>query len=257
MKVFDAYSEYYDLLYKDKDYDSETEYIEKFIKKYNPDAKTILDLGCGTGRHDFIFAERGYRVTGVELSEQMIENANKKLKSSGIIFENLEFVKGDIKEIMLNEEYDIIVSLFHVMSYQTKNADIKKTLKTVKRHLKSDGVFIFDFWYGPAVLTIRPESRIKRLESKEYLIERAAQPVLKINENVVDVNYKVKIKEISNGNNSEIIETHSMRYFFLPEINLFLDDNEMNLIHYEEWMTSNELTENSWSVLAIANNKII
>ncbi|MEO8209039.1 MAG: class I SAM-dependent methyltransferase [bacterium] len=254
MKVFASYAKYYDLLYKDKDYKSEADYIEKFIKQYKPDSKKILDLGCGTGRHASIFAERGYNVTGVELSGYMIENAEKYLKNNDTISKNLRFVQGDIKDIKLNEKFDIVMLLFHVMSYQTKNEQIRQTLKTVKEHTKPDGVFIFDFWYGPAVLAQRPESRLKKLESKDIVIERFAKPVMHINENTVDVNYQVLISEKSDGSKSEILETHKMRYFFLPEIKLLFDFYEMKLDHIEEWMTSNELSEKSWSALAIATN---
>ncbi|MDQ3020510.1 MAG: class I SAM-dependent methyltransferase [Bacteroidota bacterium] len=255
MKVFASYAKYYDLLYKDKDYKSEADYIEKFIKKYKPDSKKILDLGCGTGRHAAIFAKRGFNVTGVELSEHMIEIAQIHLKNNDTLSENLKFVQGDIKNIKLNEKFDIVMLLFHVMSYQTKNEDIKQTLKTVKEHIKPDGIFIFDFWYGPAVLAQKPESRLKKLESEDIVIERFAMPVMYINENSVDVNYKILIKEKSDGSVSEINETHKMRYFFLPEIELFFSDFELKLNYCEEWMTSNELSEKSWSALAIASLK--
>ncbi len=254
MKVFDAYAGYYNLLYKDKNYNSEAEYIDKLIKKYKPGARKILDLGCGTGKHDFIFAEKGYDVTGVELSEKMLRSAEENLKSHSSVPEKLKFIQGDIKEVRSSEKFDVIVSLFHVMSYQTKNEDVQQTLETVREHLDKDGIFIFDFWYGPAVLTVKPEPRVKNLESENLFVERFAEPVLKINENVVDVNYKVKIMQKPEGPDNVINETHSMRYFFIPEMSLFLNHAGMRIKHYEEWMTSEELSEKSWSALIVAGN---
>ena len=66
--VFAKYSEYYDLIYTDKDYQKEVDYIDQLIQKYHPKAKTILDLGCGTGVHANLLAAKGYRVMGIDLS---------------------------------------------------------------------------------------------------------------------------------------------------------------------------------------------
>jgi len=254
-KVFDMYAKYYDLLYKDKDYLEEAEYVQKFIKLFNPSAKNILDLGCGTGKHDIIFAEKGFNVTGVELSEKMIESANENRDLKNSLYPTLRFCQGDIRNILLDEKFDVIISLFHVMSYQKTNEDLVSTIKTVKEHLKNDGIFLFDFWYGPAVLSERPEVRIKKLEDEEILVERFAEPSLRINENIVDVNYRVCITEKINGLTSEIKETHSMRYLFIPEINLILKEANMELITYEEWMTGKTPDDRSWSAFAAARNK--
>ena len=51
MKVFEEYSKYYDLLYQDKDYEGEVEYIIDLIEKYAPKTASVLELGCGTGKH--------------------------------------------------------------------------------------------------------------------------------------------------------------------------------------------------------------
>ena len=72
MATFGNYSRYYNLLYKDKDYNGEVGFIHKLIQKYSPDAQNILDLGCGTGRHDALLAEKGYAMTGVDMSEEML-----------------------------------------------------------------------------------------------------------------------------------------------------------------------------------------
>jgi hypothetical protein len=81
MSVFGNYARYYDLLNKDKDYEKEADYVHGLIQRYAPGSKTILDLGCGTGRHDFLLAEKGYSVTGIDMSEQMLSIANDPLSS--------------------------------------------------------------------------------------------------------------------------------------------------------------------------------
>jgi hypothetical protein len=90
--------------------------------------------------------------------------------------------------------------------------------KTAAKHLKQNGVFIFDFWYGPGVLTDPPSVRQKRLENKDIEVLRIAEPTMYPNENVVDVNYCVQIKQKGSGKVSELNETHKMRYLFIPEI---------------------------------------
>ncbi|MDY0130988.1 MAG: methyltransferase domain-containing protein, partial [Methanosarcina vacuolata] len=70
MNVFGDYSKYYNLLYKDKEYSKEVEYVVNLINKYNPNSKTILDLGCGTGRHDELFAKYGYSVCGIDIRDR-------------------------------------------------------------------------------------------------------------------------------------------------------------------------------------------
>ncbi|HMS64412.1 MAG TPA: class I SAM-dependent methyltransferase [Ignavibacteria bacterium] len=253
-KVFNLYAKYYDLLYKDKDYFGESLYISKLIERFRPNSKSILDLGCGTGRHDIIFAENGFQVTGVELSERMIEQANFNKSKAGFI-SDLNFIHHDIRNLKLNKKFDIVISLFHVISYQSSNSDLKKAILTAKEHLKEDGLFIFDFWYGPAVLTERPEKRFKLLEDEEIKVERFADPVLRINDNIVDVNYTVNIFDKAKMIQNEIQETHSMRYLFIPEIKILLDEMNMGVIHFEEWMTSEIPDENSWSALVIAGNR--
>ncbi len=86
MNTFGDYSKYYNLLYKDKEYSKEVDYVSNLIKKYSPEAKTILDLGCGTGRHDELFIKHGFSVWGVDISEKMLEEANKLAENDKLCF---------------------------------------------------------------------------------------------------------------------------------------------------------------------------
>ena len=74
-EIFNAYAEYYDLLYSNKDYSSEAQYIDSLIKKTSSKANSILELGCGTGAHAEYLARMGYTVHGVDVSPAMISKA--------------------------------------------------------------------------------------------------------------------------------------------------------------------------------------
>lgn len=78
MTPFGAYSRYYDLLYATKDYAKEAAYISGIVKRHGPGARTLLDLGCGTGVHSCAFARAGYQVVGVDRSETMLERARER-----------------------------------------------------------------------------------------------------------------------------------------------------------------------------------
>ena len=129
-QVFERYSEYYDLLYRDKDYEAEADYVARTLRSVSSHARQLLDFGSGTGRHGRLLARRGFDVFGVERSESMVTAARSApplpSQSGGGSF---DCVKGDIKTIELGSVFDAVVSLFHVVSYQTRNSDLPGVLR--------------------------------------------------------------------------------------------------------------------------------
>jgi SAM-dependent methyltransferase len=229
MNIFEDYSNYYDLLYKDKNYNSEVDYVDILIKENHPQANTLLDLGCGTGRHNILFEEKGYKTIGVDLSYDMIKKAKELNKSA--------FIQGDIRNIKLNQQFDVIVSLFHVMSYQTSNDDIAAVFQTAKNHLNSDGLFIFDCWYGPAILNEQPVTRVKRMEDEKIYVTRLSESTLHANTNLVDVSFEVFIEDKGTKITKKLNELHHMRYLFFSEIVQYAKQVGFEIIAFEEWLT--------------------
>jgi SAM-dependent methyltransferase len=253
MAIFGNYSRYYDLLYRDKDYIGEAKFIHQLIQNHAPQAKSILELGCGTGNHAMLLAKEGYSVHGIDLSEEMLQQARDRLSQFyPDLASKIKISQGDIRQTRLNQKFDVVLSLFHVISYQTTNEDLLAAFNTVKEHLKSGGVFIFDLWYGPAVLTEHPTVRVKRLENEEILVTRIAEPVIHPNKNLVDVNYQVFIQNKNTDAIEEFQETHRMRYLFQPEINLLLNEIGLKLVSSGEWMTDSESGLNTWGVYCVA-----
>ena len=252
MSVFNEYARYYDLLYRDKDYTGETDYVHNLIQKQCPGARTILNLGCGSGRHDRCLVDRGYAVTGVDISEEMLAAARNSAAGN----DSLHYVQGDARSVRLEETFDAVISLFHVMSYQTTNQDLLVAFATAHSHLKPGGTFIFDCWYGPGVLTDPPTIRLKELEDETITVTRIAQPVVHPNKNVVDVNYRVFLRDKESGAVREIVETHRMRYLFQPEVDLMLTMSGFEPQTSEEWLTSAPLTLSSWNALFTARKPV-
>src|SRR5690606_31057171 len=149
--TFNAYAAYYDLLYADKYYLGESVWVHGLIQDLRPGSRSLLELGCGTGGHALHLARQGYAGTGIDLSERMVAlasaNAGREQWPTAPTFET-----ADLRGYRSGRTYDVVVSLFHVMSYQVSNDDIRAAMATAAAHLSPGGLFIFDCWYGPGVL---------------------------------------------------------------------------------------------------------
>ena len=260
MNVFGTYSQYYDILYRDKDYDGEVQFVTELIKKYSPNANNLLELGCGTGIHAEKLAAKGYRVRGVDLSSEMLRCAEDRLPTlPEAVAKRLSFSCGDICRFRHSGEgystFDVVLSLFHVISYQTTNENLLAAFRTAKAHLKHNGLFIFDCWYGPAVLKDPPVVRVKRMEEDDVIVMRIAEPTMYPNENCVDVHYTVLIRDKKTNKVEEINEVHRIRYLFKPEIEQLLALSELSLINSQELLSGKELDFNTWTGFFLAKNE--
>lgn len=254
MDVFQDYASFYDFLYADKDYLKECEFIKEIIEKYSEiPVNSLLDLGCGTGTHTLHFANMGYKVTGVDISEKMLNIANKKIKEKN---NKINFFRQDIRHLVLKQQFDAAVAMFAVMGYQITNEDFEATIESVNRHLKAGGLFIFDVWFGPAVLIEKPDTRIKIINFEQGKIIRIAYPELDYLNNKVTINYR--IFELGNNNTiNEFLEKHEMRYFFIKELEFILNKNKFNVINICPFMKINEkVNENCWNISIICRKKL-
>lgn len=238
--AFSDYSNYYDLLYQDKNYLEEVEYIDKLLKKYHCQGINLLELGSGTGKHGILLGQRGYQVTGIERSQSMLEKV--------ITTDSFCCHQGDIAEIDLEQQFDAAIALFHVISYQTSNDLIQNVFSNTYKHLKPNGLFIFDVWYSPTVYYQRTEVRVKRVSNPDIDIIRLAEPINYPNENRVDVNYTLIIKNNLTTQIKIINECHSMRHFSIPEIQLIANITGFEYVTAQTFLKSTVPSEKDWSI---------
>lgn len=132
-------SEFYHILYKDRDYTEAEEFINTLITHLNPPKSALLhDLACGKGRHSIQLNKLGYNVEGSDYSANSIKHAKE--------FENerLYFFKHDMRE-SLPRKYDFIFNLFTSFGYFDTDEEHFETIGHIHHGLKKDGLFIFDY----------------------------------------------------------------------------------------------------------------
>jgi SAM-dependent methyltransferase len=256
MKLFDAYARYYDLLYTDKDYRGEATFVDRLLRQHGSRGGQLLELGCGTGKHAIELARRGWQVVGVDRSEEMVVQAkNRNFNSEETIQKAISFQVGDVRTVRVDQQFDSVISLFHVLSYQTTNADLQAEIATAATHLRSGGLFLFDFWYGPAVLTNLPAVRVKRIEDDDLEVTRIAEPELRTEVNQVTVNYHIFLRNRKTAEVSEVREAHHMRYLFLPELEMVLTACGFKLLTTGSWLSDRPASRDTWYVHAVARKR--
>ena len=128
---------YYDRLYEQIDYKTNSVKLHEFIQKYKKSAGiTLLDVACGTGTHIMHLMD-AYEAMGLDLSEPMLEVARQKCP-------NIKFVQGNMISFNLGTKFDVVTCLFGSIGYLTKEEDLEKAINTFSEHTKQGGVVIIE-----------------------------------------------------------------------------------------------------------------
>jgi SAM-dependent methyltransferase len=246
------HAESYDLFYQGKAYREEAEYASGLIKARCPDARTLFDLGCGTGMRTLEFARLKYDVCGVDQSSSMLASACQHLTEASDIYPaNVQFQIGDITTFQAQSRRDAIVSLFHVFSYLTTVEALNQAVACAFSNLTAGGVLLFDYWHGPGVLNDPPEVRTKTVENADLRVERMTVPQHLANEHLVKLT--VSLRVIKTGVfPQESQELYTMRYWFPEELEeAFMRAGFHDVSHYS-WMGHSAPEPESWQACTVA-----
>ena len=162
--VFSASAHLYDAIYRAfKDYAGEATAIATLVRAAHPNARTILDVGCGTGEHALhLRTSHGFEVDGLELDPGLLAIAREKLP-------NARFFEADMAGFDVGHRYDVVLCLFSSIGYLKTLDRVTTALRCFREHLAKGGVVVVEPWFAPGVLNEGPGSTTEsktRAESK-------------------------------------------------------------------------------------------
>jgi ubiquinone/menaquinone biosynthesis C-methylase UbiE len=139
--MFTESAAFYDLLYKFLDYEEAVRRIEAILAREAPDAETLLDVACGTGRHLELLRER-YRVEGLDINPVMLATARDRCPG-------VEFHEADMADFSLEHRFDAITCLFSAIAYVRTEEPMRAATLAMRRHLNPGGVLLVEPWFTP------------------------------------------------------------------------------------------------------------
>ncbi|SEM22157.1 Methyltransferase domain-containing protein [Chitinophaga rupis] len=161
-------SPYYHVLYSNRDEKEAAMFIDKLLAYLQPPADALmLDVACGRGRHAKYLADKGFTVTGIDLSIDSI-NAAKKLEN-----DHLSFFQHDMRLPFRINYFDVVFNFFTSFGYFDTQRDNDNALRTFKNALKHGGRLVLDYLNSPYVAAHLVPSEVKELEGVVFDIKRA------------------------------------------------------------------------------------
>jgi len=160
-------SPYYHRLYQYRDKEEARQFIDRLLEALQPTpGARVMDLACGKGRYSRYLADKGFEVTGIDLSTRSIEYARQ--------FENerLSFYTHDMRHLFRVNYYDCVFNFFTSFGYFESEKDDLRTLRNVTRGLKAGGIFVLDFFNAQYVIDNLTGSETKQVEGIRFEIDK-------------------------------------------------------------------------------------
>lgn len=241
------HAELYDLFYAEKPYEAEAAFVDQCLREYSVGpTQRLLEIACGTGTHALQLAQRGYQIVATDYSPDMIERARQKTA-------HVEFFPQDMTQLdVAGAPFDAVYCMFDAIGYVVTNEALEKVFQGVHKHLRSDGLFVFEFWHAGAMLRHYDPVRIRRWPRSDGLILRLSETALDVAKQLSRVTYSI-YELNSNGTYSTLTETHVNRYFLLQEMAHWLNSTGFALVKWFAGFTNDEIiTDETWHIVAVA-----
>lgn len=145
--AYKALAGIYDLLMENIDYQQWADYIHRLLEKNHCSGKRLLDLGCGTGNITIPLAQKGYQITAVDKSAEMLAQAQAKSTALGL---SIDWQQQDMTALHLAGEageepiFDIIIATFDAFNYLTEPGDLQELLHRLNGLMTDGGILLFD-----------------------------------------------------------------------------------------------------------------
>jgi len=250
MDIYYEFGEYYDLIYRRKDYKKECAYVDKlFLLWGRKKPKTVLDLGCGTGSHMIPFLQRGASIVGLDQSSVMLDFARQKVSN----YKNrAKLYQKDITSFRLSQTFDAVLAMFSVTNYMVTDKSLLNMFRNAAWHMKPKALFILDFWHDSAVENYYSPSRDRLYKFGSKFIRRQSNTTLDKKTRTSTVSYTFTLMD-KTRTIKETTEKQHLRYFSIDELTFFLNKCGLKPLDAHPFMhTYGKIKKNTWDITIVA-----
>jgi SAM-dependent methyltransferase len=228
--MFNASAEYYDVIYGAfKDYATEVAQITRRLRRFNPQCRTVLDVGCGTGEHARRLAEQGFSVDGIDIEPAFVRIASLKHPAG-------RFVVADMSDFHLPQRYDAVLCLFSSIGYLCTLDRVTRALACFRQHLAPEGVAVVEPWFPPGVLD--PDKQFTHSgESNGIKVSRHSR--VEIDGTLSRLLFEYEIDD--HGDVRRVSEVHELGLFTTAEMMQAFGEAGLDVRHDPEGLTGRGL----------------
>jgi SAM-dependent methyltransferase len=251
--IYGKFGKYYDQIYESfYNYNQECDNLEGIFRKYcKGQPKEILDMGCGTGTHAIELSKRGYKLTGIDSSSVMIEQAVRKAHNSNA---DIDFQVRDMKDMDFPSKFDTAICMFGSFGYIITDIELERFLTRLKNSLRDESLFIFEFWNKECVKPgFKNWIRIN-IDAEKTLI-RLNESVFYEKSNTLELNLDFYVFGKSTVLDS-FSEVHRLRCYEIHEVKKRVSDYGFNIVAlYKKDDKSQKLEndlEDAFNIIAVA-----
>ena len=245
------HAELYDLFYADKRYAEEALFVHHCLQRYSSaPSNRLLELACGTGSHAFELEKFGYQIVATDCSEDMLAIARSKARR---VDSTVDFCAQDMTALSVSDgPFDAVACLFDSIGFVGTNERISLVLQNVYRHLRPEGLFVFEFWHAAAMLRSYDPIRVRRWHTDRGEVIRISETRLSCAEQLSHVTYSVH--ELNNdGTHMTVKETQTNRYFLVQEMSHWLTSSGFMPVKWFAGFSPEEnIDEETWHIVAVA-----
>ena len=223
--IYDLLAPFYDAINAEIDYKKWADFIEEILKKECKERpELVLDLGCGTGKMTLELARRGYDMTGIDYSPEMLDIARNEGEKAG---QNILWLCQDMREFELYGTVDAAVCCLDCINHLESEKDLEKCFSLVHNYLIPDGIFIFDINGRYKFENIYADRTYAMEEDGGFCIwENYYDPESKLCDFYITL-----FKECSDGRYKRYEEAQVERMFTLAEIKSALEKCKMEFLY--------------------------
>lgn len=208
----------------------------------------VLELGCGTGRVSLALAHQGINVTGLDLSNEMLEIFRKKIEAAPELKDKITVVHGNMAEFHLDKDFNLVIAPFRTFQALTRKTDIENALKCIYSHLSVNGIFIINVFKPFGAMDeswcYKEKVQWERLDEPtgNYVVKKHWGDKIDVKNQVIYPHFAYEVTD-RNGTTERYIEDLILKYYYENQLEEIIMKSSFRILERFGWYDKRSILE--------------